>query len=380
MLRGRDITIQNMIPRDLPDVWADEARIEQILQNVISNAVKFTPKGKITIEGEEKNGALSIEIRDTGVGIATEKLELVFDAFEQGSDSVTREFGGTGLGLSITRELVEAHDGSISIESKIGVGTSVQINLPYSDNEKAPRVFSGTTSDRMSARITRDSETDHSAESASSEILNDTIGVRDDSAYNILVVDDEAINQQVIENVLSDRRFVVRQAFNGPDALNWIGKEQFDLVLLDIMMPRMSGYEVCERLRKEHPAADLPVIMLTAKSLVKDLVEGFDSGANDYLAKPVSRQELLARIQIHLSLSKIHAASSRFVPKDFLQILGKESILDVELGDQAQSDMAILFADVRSFTSLSERMSPGENFAFLNSYLDRVGPVIRGNG
>ena len=380
MLRGRELSIRNEIPPGLPEVWADEARVGQILQNVISNAVKFTPKGEITISGEVKSASIEIEIRDTGVGIATEKLGLVFNAFEQGSESITREFGGTGLGLSITRELVEAHGGSISIDSEVGAGTNVRIILPCSDRENISNVFSRTASRRISAGTVANGDSTGDKVSASKENADHTNRGYDESAYNILVVDDEAINQQVIENVLSDSRFVVRQAFSGPEALSWIGREHFDLVLLDIMMPRMSGYEVCERLREEYAAIDLPVIMLTAKSLVRDLVEGFDSGANDYLAKPVSRQELLSRIQIHLSLSKIHAASSRFVPKDFLSILGKESILDVELGDQAQSNMAILFADVRSFTSLSERMSPGENFAFLNSYLDRVGPVIRGNG
>jgi two-component system sensor histidine kinase ChiS len=117
--------------------------------------------------------------------------------------------------------------------------------------------------------------------------------------------------------------------------------------------------------------------MLTAKNRASDLVEGFICGANDYLSKPFSKNELLARIKTHLRLTKIHAAYGRFVPHDFLKFLGHESIIDVKLGDHIQKTMTILFSDIRSFTSLSEGMSPQENFNFINSYLSRVSPVIR---
>ena len=117
--------------------------------------------------------------------------------------------------------------------------------------------------------------------------------------------------------------------------------------------------------------------MLTAKDRVSDLVEGLGVGANDYLTKPVSKNELLARIKTHIELSKINIAYGRFVPREFLRFLERESIVDVRLGDQVLKEMSILFADIRSFTTLSEGMSPEENFNFLNSYLSRVGPVIR---
>ena len=117
--------------------------------------------------------------------------------------------------------------------------------------------------------------------------------------------------------------------------------------------------------------------MLTARNQVTDLVEGLDAGANDYMIKPFSKQELLARIRTHLTLSQLNNAYSRFVPREFLDQLGQDSILNVRLGDQIQKEMTVMFADVRSFTTLSENLTPEENFKFVNTLLSGVGPIIR---
>ena len=146
------------------------------------------------------------------------------------------------------------------------------------------------------------------------------------------------------------------------------------------MMPRMTGYEVCQQLRETFPANELPVVMLTAKSEIEDLVEGLSVGANDYLVKPVMKQELIAKIQTHLQISRSSIAYGHFVPHEFLRILGRESIIDLQLGDQVQRNMTILVADIRQFTTLSEQMTPRENFNFINEYLRYVGPSIRQYG
>ncbi|MEZ4686926.1 MAG: adenylate/guanylate cyclase domain-containing protein [Bacteroidia bacterium] len=119
--------------------------------------------------------------------------------------------------------------------------------------------------------------------------------------------------------------------------------------------------------------------MITAKNQVSDLVEGLNMGANDYLTKPFSKDEILARIKTHLGLLRINAAYGRFVPHEFLQALGHDSILDVKLGDQVEKDVTVFFSDIRSYTSLSETMTPQENFSFMNAYLGRVGPIIQEN-
>ena len=141
----------------------------------------------------------------------------------------------------------------------------------------------------------------------------------------------------------------------------------------------MTGYEVCKKLREKFLANELPVVMLTAKNQVDDLVEGLNVGANDYLTKPISKNELLARIKTHLRLSNLNVAYGRFVPHEFLQLLNKESIIDVELGDQVNREMSILFSDIRDFTTLSESMTPEDNFKFINAYLSRMESSVVAN-
>jgi two-component system sensor histidine kinase ChiS len=151
---------------------------------------------------------------------------------------------------------------------------------------------------------------------------------------------------------------------------------QPDLVLLDVMMPRITGYEVCRRLRLRFPANELPIIMLSAKNQVTDLVEGLEAGANDYLTKPISKHELRARIKMHLQLSQLNLAYSRFVPNQFLNLLNKDDIINIKLGDQIQKEMSLLFCNIHSFTTLSENMSSEDNFKFLNTYLSYLEPAI----
>jgi class 3 adenylate cyclase len=170
----------------------------------------------------------------------------------------------------------------------------------------------------------------------------------------------------------------VTLANDGMEALEILKKgEQFDLIILDVMMPRLSGFEVCSKLREMFLPSELPVVMLTAKNRITDLVEGFSAGANDYLTKPFSKQELLSRIKVHLQLHRIHKATGKFVPFEFLRYLGRESIVDVRLGDQTHQEVTILFCDIRGYTSISEEMSPEDNFKFINSFVGRMGPIIK---
>lgn len=382
LIGKKDIQLINKIKEDWL-VDADENRLQQILHNLICNAIKFTESGIVEITATQKADFLKINIIDTGIGIAPDKLETVFLPFEQADGSISRQFGGTGLGLSITKQLVELHHGEIGIQSTQHIGTEVNFTLPISKNVDMTQVSTTITQmpQRMPILLPEQLSTETIACDVVSPVLTKTsanTSGNTQEALHILIVDDDPINLQVLENQLSLENYAITRANNGQEALRAIANgTRFAIVLLDIMMPKMSGFDVCRIIRETHPAAQLPVIMLTAKNQVSDLVQGLESGANDYLTKPFSKGELITRIKTHIQLARVNIAYSNFVPLEFLRLLEKESIIDVKLGDHVQKRMTVLFADIRSFTTLSENMTPKENFDFINSYLGRVSPVIR---
>ena len=361
---GKDIKLINSISENTPLVWGDENRLQQIMFNLIGNAIKFTHAGKIEISAQTSHGLIEITVEDTGIGIPEEKYNSIFESFEQLDSSTIRNYTGTGLGLSITKQLVELHGGTIHVQSREGKGSRFIFTLPVSAEK--------VTFKENNIQIPIINEIDNKF------IIGKQKTFSGKSDVKILVVDDEPINLQVFSNQLSHYDFDVVLATNGKNALELVKNgPKPDLIILDVMMPKISGYEVCRRIRELYSPNEVPVIMITAKNRVSDLVEGFTSGANDYISKPVSKDEFIARIKTHLNLSKINKAYARFVPNQLMQFLNKESIIDVKLGDNVQKEMTIMFSDIRSFTTLSEKMSPQENFEFLNAYLQRVGPVIR---
>jgi len=230
----------------------------------------------------------------------------------------------------------------------------------------------------------------------------------DFSAEQILLVDDNVTNLQVLHQTLDGRGFKLLIAKNGPNALAIARKTKPSLVLLDIMMPEMDGYEVCRRLQADPETRGIPVIFLSAMTHTADKVKGLRLGAVDYVTKPFQPEEIIARVNTHLTISRLrkrlaeknrelqainealeervkqrtaelaalNAVYERFVPREFISLLGKESILEIRLGDQIKKEMTVLFADLRGWTTLSETMSPQDNFNFINSYLKRVSPVI----
>ncbi len=385
MIGKKKLELHNDIHPDAPYVYADENRLQQIMLNLVGNAIKFTAAGKIVIKNEElriKNSSenqfvtpnasfLIFSVSDTGIGIPADKLSVIFQSFEQVDTSITRQYGGTGLGLSVTKQLVDLHGGKIWVESLLDHGSTFYFTLP---------IFTGVVSERpgdtkaisveLSDSIVADATL---TEPASIEAGNETA--------RILIVDDEPINIQALVNQLSLHNYSVTQATNGQEALDALERETFSLILLDVMMPRMSGYEVAQKIRERYSMDELPIILLTAKNQIADIVEGFNSGANDYMTKPFSKNELLSRLKTHLTLLQINAAYQRFVPVEFFKALGKDSIMDVQLGDQTQREMTVVFSDIRGYTTLAEKMTPKENFDFLNGFLKRMGPIIlRNNG
>jgi len=308
-VNNKDLEIKNEIPDNLPHVYVDENRFQQILYNLIGNAVKFTQDGYVKINAVKKDKNVQFCVEDTGVGIPEDKFEDIFKSFEQVDASTSREFGGTGLGLSITKRLIELHGGSIWLESEVGKGSKFYFTLPVAP-EKPPKTKDKIVAETANKDIQEESKEETAAATAANNKTHyDTGGdiytnglQKERSNVNILVVDDERVNVEVLTNHLEIQNYNVDTASNGIEALEKTEKADYDLVLLDIMLPKISGYEVCKQIRKNKSSHELPVLMLTAKNQPHDIAYGLDIGANDYLTKPFEKAELMARVRTLVSL------------------------------------------------------------------------------
>jgi diguanylate cyclase (GGDEF)-like protein len=290
LIHGKQLTLVNAIPVDFPAVNADEDRLQQILYNLVGNAIKFTDEGKVVISATTDNHWAEIAVTDTGIGIPADKLDDIFLTFAQMDTSAVRSHGGFGLGLGISRRLVELHGGGLRAESTVGSGSIFRFSMPVSSEATASPSAVTTVS---SAGISTHSSI--------------PLPLPAPDAPRILAVDDDPVNLQVLINDLGLEGMAVTTATNGIEALTLIETSKpFDLVLLDVVMPGMTGFEVCRRLRRRYNTAELPVTMLTAKNRLVDLTEGFACGANDYLDKPFTREELLAQVATQLKVRKYH--------------------------------------------------------------------------
>ena len=374
LLQGKEIVLYNQIPKSLPFCYADENRLQQILQNLIGNAIKFTHHGNITLSGKQEGNINLIEVSDTGIGIERDKQDVIFKAFEQADGTIAREYGGSGLGLSITKHLVQLHGGDMHLVSVPGKGSTFSFTIPVYEGqvEKSamadiPFLEDDFDEPSLIQPVTR------------SETKANSLG-HEDHKHHILIVDDEPVNLKVLKNYLEKEGYRVSMAQNGFEALHMLENDRsFHLVLLDVMMPRMPGYEVCQKIREKYMLTELPVIMVTAKNQVNDLVEGLGFGANDYINKPFSKDELIARVKIQLLQFDIQEATGRFVPHEFITSLGRQGITDLISGDMVERHVHVMFSDIRDYTSLAEDMSPRENFQFVNSLAGKVGPIVKRN-
>ncbi|MFJ7669427.1 ATP-binding protein [Lysinibacillus sp. NPDC097195] len=295
---NKDVKIYNYIERG-KFLVADEDRLRQILYNIIENAVKYTKQGKIEISCYEEHGCLTIEVSDTGRGIAPEHLESIFEPFRQLEDASK----GTGLGLNVTMELVKLHGGEITVQSVVDQGTTFCVKLPVEPIRKELQ-----QQQQNKIILTKDYLP-----------IAFPYFVERNKGKKILIADDDHINLKVLIDILAKENYSViavddsRQVFEQlqlhPDV---------DLLILDIMMPNLSGYEVCQQIRNNYAAAELPILMLTAAIRPEDLLAAFQSGANDFLHKPLDTAELQTRVR-NLILLKESAEIAIKMETAFLQ-------------------------------------------------------------
>lgn len=302
LVGNKPIELVDQVPLGLAPVLADENRVKQVLLNLLGNAIKFTHRGSVRVTARERDSTLEIEVADTGIGIAKNQLASIFEPFEQADTSTVRTYQGTGLGLTISHELIRNMGGRLWVESRLGQGSSFFFSLPKAD---APSPSPETESRESFRHLSKDIA---ALRQASQPLPSASMSQSEpqEEGSRILVVDDERVNRQVLRNYLAQENHGVTFVDHGEAALQVVVEHTFDLVLLDVMMPQMSGYEVCRILRTEFSLEQLPVIFLTAKGQEADILEGLDAGANDYLTKPISRGELLSRIRPHLRLVRLY--------------------------------------------------------------------------
>jgi signal transduction histidine kinase/DNA-binding response OmpR family regulator len=289
LAKNRNIHFKKNIGVINEDAWYDADKLEKIINNVLFNAFKFTPSGgAVELSVTETNSQeLTIRVSDTGKGIPNQDLDHIFSAFYQSKNLADDGQPGTGLGLALVSELVKLHHGKIELKSKVDAGTIVSIILPIHKMEwaipqKDPTLSSSSLPNKLNQNI---SNNDSQFEPDLSE---------QDSLDSILIIED---NQELRSYIASrfTNQFIVHMAIDGEDGLTQAIDHMPDLIISDVMMPKMDGLELADKLKSDERTSHIPVILLTAKADLESRIEGFKKGADEYIAKPFSAEELKVR-------------------------------------------------------------------------------------
>lgn len=311
-VREKRLSLSIFIQENIPDtLTGDAVRLTQILVNLISNAIKFTQEGGISIviipiKETESNVRLRFSVKDSGIGIPTDKLDSIFDRFEQGETNTTRKYGGTGLGLSIVKNLIHLQHGNISVKSEAGSGTEFLFELEYeilpmTDSQKDGRHF---------------------------ELTESGNGLFE--GVKILAVEDNQMNQLLMKHTFQGWNLNFELAENGQQAIDKLQRDKYDLVLLDIQMPVMDGYIAAKTIRHELKS-NIPIIAMTAHAMAGEREKCLSHGMNDYISKPIQEKELLGLIKKYLARQK---HSFEFL-KASLHNINLDFLYDLVMGNSA---------------------------------------------
>ncbi|WP_459910527.1 response regulator [Desulfotomaculum defluvii] len=297
------IQMENNLPKTF---FTDGHKLMQILKNLLSNAFKFTEKGFVHLHVKGiSESVLVFSVLDTGIGIERDKQGLIFQPFQQGDGTTSRKFGGTGLGLSICRELISLLGGNIELQSDIGKGSTFTIYLPtyghviHNFEPAKSEVAAGfevivKNGSELSKRIEPSGDNASQGQSYS-------LGDKPLKGHKVLVVDDDMRNVFAITAALEDQGIDVLFALNGREAQEvLLNNQNIDLVLMDIMMPEMDGFEAMHSIRQMHEYEELPIIALTAKAMKDDRNKCLQAGASDYISKPLDTNQLLSLMRVWL--------------------------------------------------------------------------------
>ena len=271
------LTLVKDIDTNIPDITGDKDKLIQVIINLISNSVKFTDKGSVTCRVAKRNDEIVVSISDTGIGIAPEDFDAVFEQFKQvGGDTLTDKPKGTGLGLPICKEIVEHHGGRIWLESEVGKGSTFSFALPINKTNGVDRPM------HLNDLVKQLKE----------QVAQSQLNLAG-KASKILIVDDDDSIRSLLQQELADAGYTIEEARNGKEALAAVRKQKPDLIILDIMMPEMNGFDVAAVLKNDPQTMDIPIIVL---SIVQDKTRGFRIGVDRYLTKPIDTGLLFSEI------------------------------------------------------------------------------------
>ncbi|MBF0195300.1 MAG: response regulator [Magnetococcales bacterium] len=351
-IEQKNLSLQVHMPADYPDILiGDSLRLEQILMNLVANAIKFTDEGEIgltvsVVSKGKDEVVLMFSIRDTGIGMSPEHIDSLFQPFIQEDDSTSRKYGGTGLGLTICKRLVEKMGGIIQVQSTLGLGSNFKFSAGFAlqDNNK---------------NLDNDSVAEYALQ-LSPEYLDEV--ARKIGNSKILLVEDNLINQQVTAEILGNVGLEVQIVDNGMDAISMVEQFEFDIILMDIQMPGMDGFVTTTHIRKLAHGKDVPIIAVTAHALEEDRELCLASGMNEHIPKPIDKKKLfdaiiklipdIERSKVTLPSKKTKATNESSLP-EFL------AGIDVEVGVQRLDGnqdlfMALLVDFAHEFASVVE--------------------------
>jgi len=285
----------NTIEENL-NLYFDKDKVEKIINNLLSNAFKFTPEGgKIDFTVEKLIEDAEIRIADNGIGIEKERIDKIFNRFYQVDGSHTRESEGTGIGLAVTKELVELHKGKIEVESEYGKGTTFKVLLPLGKDHLKPEEIIEKELKEDAITPVEVTELVPEDENRKEKTDIDALLETDDKPLLLIVEDNSDVRKYIISHLEDDYR--IQDAVDGEYGLKQAYNHMPDLIISDVMMPKMDGFELCEKLKTDERTSHIPVILLTAKATSQDKIEGLETGADDYIMKPFDAEVLKVRIK-----------------------------------------------------------------------------------
>ncbi|MCW3011498.1 MAG: signal transduction histidine kinase [Solirubrobacterales bacterium] len=328
------------------EVLVDRELWETIVLNLLSNALKFTFEGSITVAVRRRDAMAELEVADTGIGIAQSELPRLFERFHRVQGARARSHEGAGIGLALVRDLVALHGGSVDVASEPGRGTRFTVHVPLG-REHLPAAAVRPPGPRAGVSVPAEAHVDAVLpRRRTGELLR---VVPADPGTRVLVVDDNADMREYVERLLAPL-WAVETARDGAEALESALADPPDLVLTDVMMPRLDGFGLLRALRAAPGTRDVPIVVLSARAGVASSVEGLEAGADDYLVKPFAPRELIARIRVHLDLARSRAETAQALTVADDERRAREATARFRTLAETTSDL-VAFSDVRGRTT-----------------------------